>query len=906
MTSVNRAPNLGEMRSTPDHGMVDNRAFTTFAQRALRLDKPALPAVSSSPVPRDDVGNPVVFRPTAMGDMKVIKTGDGRLLEPITVRTIETADPKNPDNVTTRKLYSGSFEAMPSPLRDGMVKLQISGNDIPDYHFASEAKVANRFAAPGKTMYAMTEVLKDGSETLLGVGALTAGHGVTKDGEAQEISYLQHLVGSKGSGIQIAKAAFSDANDRGTHLLFDSYDPRNELPGAPYSQQRFAPDFATATTIYDPRTMFAAEDQISAEMRQAQGLPADAKVDAGICPVIGITPFDKAMGHDNDAIRAALFPEMAGKTLAELTPEQRAQWAAASNAFGHTINEDGTRTPKYHSDGTQHGLTPLLAWDGTLRRDRAGELITSNHPTGTEMQMGKFTENGPRTADGDVIIPSHYYTSRGISNSYPTTSLEMGQFGHTGRAPSEPEPPMSFAKPERSPQPYRYKAGADGMEALDPAHRSLSQRAGDLVQGGRDTLQAGRQKIDDGLTAIGAKVDQGKAQVAGAFDTHVWTPLARTEAGRAALELGASAQVARVAATQTAPTRATDGPYNAVLPLYPGTSAFKATSPALTDTTTTLKTQNGLHFAAGTPGGVPQEYWAGAPGMAFGEPLLVDYTLRPALANTINTASGMAKTAANAVTGAGLATLAAGMATGSLQFGHFVSDSPTRTAQEKAIDRIVNLPKGTEMAYASAQVPFTPKEWNLASTAFAGVKHQPFYYKAAFLPGQKGVSPWTDVMDNRLKVVFQNTAGQNIAFGGLLTGNENLYVNRMLIANVPRAAAPMATLDVLPNAQRGAAVDGSVGMMAAPVGVFALTDYGVYGTRVTEGKMISPAAVRVLVGTEGFKGSKLSVGRPDVIDFKAVSPNPSYRADDPILKSAQNSATAIREFFTGKPTTPGQ
>ena len=837
----------------------------------------ALPAISSFETPRDVVGNPVEFRTNPAGQtVDVIKTRDGRLLEPITARTYQVTNPNDPADVTTRKTYTGSFEAMPSTLRQAMVRTQIEGNDIPDYKYASEEKVVGRFAAPGKTMLATVQVGPDGAETLIGIGAATAGHGVTKTGEVQDVTYLQHLVGGRGSGMEIATEVEAIANRRGTHLVFDSYDPANELPGAIYSAQRFAPDWSAPTTIYDPHTLLPAEAQVQAEMRQAAGLQADAKVDAGISLVLPIGPFDKTMGHNDAAIRAAMFPEMAGKEWHALSREQQATWTATVRSW--------------------QGQTPLLDWEGNLRRTRDGQPILADYPTGTETQMGKITPNGPHDTEGNAVLPAYYFTSKGLSNSYPTTSLASAPFGQSGR-PGAPAPNAGPDGVTRTPMPYRLKAGGEGsaLVSVPLGHRTPAQWVGAAVQGGVEAIKAGRAAVDAKLDQVGGAVERGKKAVGTTIGTRVLTPLAQSPAGRTALDMLIAAEVAKTALTGVGSgTVASPGQTgfrtihqervpNGAVPLNPERSATRATTPATVGTQTELYRQQSathgqLAYSVGSPA-VPPQYWAGTPGMAFGKPLPLEFALRPGITKAVNATAGAIKLAGNAVTGAGVATLAAAGLTGSLQTGHFVSDAPDRTIQDTAIDRIVNLPKGTEMAYVSAKIPFTPDSANMRSTAYVGQKSQPFYFKAAVLPGQKGVTPWADVADGRLKAVFQNTAGQNIGFTGMLVGNENLYVNKMLIANVPRGAVPMASVDVLPNAKRQTPVDVQVGLMAAPIGVFGLTDYGVDTVRVTDGVMISPAAARVMIGTEGFKGSALKIGRPDVITFKAVSPNPSYRAD---------------------------
>lgn len=452
MTSVSEStPN--KMLYTPEVGLAEIGAFDkTMKATAEDLARPALPAQSSAtrPVPPEQAKQLPTFK-SAEG---------GQTLSVPSREEYEVRNPKKPDDVTTRVLYQGHMLALPTVLQEQMPAFLLRVNKDPEYTAENTRK---RFEQPGKEMFAVTERQQDGTEKLIGIGAAARGHGIEHDGTVQNILYEQHLAGEKGGGTDVKKARIAFAENIGSHLFFISAFPTNELPGAAQSRQKGQLNWSAPTHIEEAITRGAFNEKLRTECCQAYGLPHDTPLDvlppdasamhraavdtyaAFLKPiVVAKAPYHDVLGHESEHVRAQLFPAMAGKTWdatpdarpTSLSNEEKATWTAAAKAFGMQVGQDGSLQPRFHVDGTQVSQTPALGWLLNVIRDKSGEVVTANHPIGTEMQMGRIMQNGPHkevepteeNAHNTELprIPAHYYTNQGTpSNSMTTLSLEM-------------------------------------------------------------------------------------------------------------------------------------------------------------------------------------------------------------------------------------------------------------------------------------------------------------------------------------------------------------------------------------------------------------------------------------------------------------------------------------------------
>ncbi len=480
MTPVGNTPN--RMQFTETAGLVEVGQFDAAMRTQADLSRPALPAQSSA------------TRPLPPGEqaLRPIRI-DGRTFDVPERKVVDMINPKNPADVTQRVVYRGQFDALPKPLQDRLPGLMLANNPDPEYTAENLVPV---FRQPGKEIFAITELQKDGTESLLGMGAAARGHGIESDGSIQNILYEQHLVSAgKGAGVQVKEERMAFANDVGSHLFFMSAFPLNEQPGAAQSRQKGQLDWSMPTHIEDPIRRSAQNETLATEIRDAYGLPPGTPLDVTPPPgsdpaltaavktfgefvkpiVIGKTPYVDPLGHDNETTRPLLHPELAGKTWQDLTPEQKSTVTAAAKTYGREVGPEGNLVPKFHVDGTQVSQTPALGWLLNLERNRDGTPRTADHPVGTETQMGRIMPNGPHKevdeaglrqalgldnpegrkvdlglAPGETVriprLPAYYIPNQGKpGTSEPTTSFASAPFGRSGVPPTangswEPKP----------------------------------------------------------------------------------------------------------------------------------------------------------------------------------------------------------------------------------------------------------------------------------------------------------------------------------------------------------------------------------------------------------------------------------------------------------------------------------
>ncbi len=442
-----------------------------------------------------------------------------------------------------------------------------------------------------------------------------------------------------------------------------------------------------------------------------------------------------------------------------------------------------------------------------------------------------------------------------------------------------------------------------------------------LKKDDRKLLQALTTDFAGGV--VSARVTQARNNLVEKLDTELGSPFRTSveqfsNSPRGAAILGALASTmigeGQPVVLATARVRDGNGSANGMVPLNPdrgvnsvqSPGAHRMEQPMMGSGVEDAKTGDVTYAGLGSPASIPAQLWAGQAGGALGAPLKVDLSLNPAVTRPIEavgkvlgpvaSAVNQAATLAAKTTGAiGAVTLANGAATGTLQAGVFVAGDPARTVIEVALDRIINQPKGSVVASVSAQIPFTPNDWGMRTTLYAGGLHTedaPYVFPAVVAPGQRGVPPWINVDAGRVKVTSQYNEGWNIGVGGMVVGNENLFVNQLLLANAPRINAPIARTELLPGAKRLTPADLQIGVMASPVSGMFVTEYGLGPVRVAKGTLASPVVARVLAGTQGLSGSTFKPLGMDVAKFASAAPNPSFNPNDPFLRAIQGSTGA--------------
>lgn len=694
--------------------------------------------------------------------------------------------------------------------------------------------------APGQTVLLAMRTNAAGTEVASGAGLVSKGHGVASDGTAQALTGLVAWGGADTKAV--FDTARQVANAAGTHLVVA---PPNHVAAQEIS--RFALDF-------------------------------------GVGDVRG-------GAHGNDAVRGVAMPALAGKPFEELSPAQKSAWAA--------LNHGGLTT--------------------------AGTLAGGALPL-----MGAFSPNGPHE-NGVPVLPATIYLSGGTTASLSLGGLAGGLFGHTGLP--QAEPPIAHGRPDSTPSPYRLRRDGDGLAALDPGQRSAVQHMAAALQASTSAAQDARDKVNAVFDRGSELVQKARTAVGDAVADHIWAPVAATPVGQGVLVAAASRTVSKAGPAPTGsgdlatPQRSGhrfiplgfpdhDGSgvamgrqrpvplfsANGTVPMFPGTGEMDPATPTAQGTVREVKRSGRLSFQVGSPQGVPAAYWAGTPGMAFGKPVAVDWTLRPAILKPLQAGVGVLHGTMNVALGATAVSLAAGALTGNLQVGHFVIGTPDLTPRDKTVERIVNYAKGMTVNYAQVNLPLVPKSWNMTSTVALGGKAADWQLNGALLPGQPGVAPWANVTDGRLTAVFQNTAGRYIGFAAAYIGAPNLEADTLVAFNLPRVTRLVTTVNAVPTAERRTPADVMVGARVSPLSMVWSQGIAVDKVRVIRGGLISPVQAGLEVGTKGVQ-VKTALGRPDVLPFGSISPNPAYETDSGIGTSAKNTLDWIGGLLSGKPAT---
>ena len=444
-------------------------------------------------------------------------------------------------------------------------------------------------------------------------------------------------------------------------------------------------------------------------------------------------------------------------------------------------------------------------------------------------------------------------------------------------------------------------------EPFSNAARSAQRAVSTRFQPVTSRLIRAQQGLNNKLEALGGGIDAKKAAVAEAVLSRTWAPMARSPAGTATLQFLASREINRRGPVPTGAATILEDGERPVMPLDPTTGAVPGSAVDPTQKLT-LKTHDGRAYQLGAPASVPASYWVGAPGGPFGQHLPIDFALRPELARPLQGAYALTTGVMKSMVAVTTASLVAGYATNSLQTGHFVSGEKTRTPEEVMVDRIVNWPDGTDIYYVQASIPFTPKDWNLQSTLYAGQRLKPYTFDTAYIPGQKGVQPWFNASDG-LTGTLQSTHGYGLGFVGLYAGEPNLYSDTTLIANFPRDTNPLTQINLLPTKQRQSWFDGRISHAFSPLSFVVAQGISVGPARFATGRLISPAIVRLDAGTRGID-LFTKIDKADVLPFATVTGNPSYLPidQDPIVKSGQRTIQNLQDMLGGdghqKPVVP--